>query len=140
MKSMNVISRCQAIYRSAVLESELSPVHHSFILAICRAPGRSQDELARDLCLTKSTVTRALSFLEDGGYVLRKTNPDDKRETLVFPSEKMLSVHSEIRRIANEWNSGLTRDIGEEELAVFKSVLAKMEKNAKSLVNMEAEK
>ena len=134
---MNVISRCQALYRLNVFESELSPVHHSFILAITRSPGRSQDEIARDLCLTKSTVTRALSFLENEGYVIRKINPDDKRETLVFPSEKMLQAHKEVRRIADEWNSGLVNGIREDELAVFKSVLFKMEKNAKALVGME---
>ena len=141
MKSLNSISRCQSIYRTEALNArvgcELQACHHTFVLAICRAPGRSQEELAHDICLNKSTVARALTQLEERGYVLRKPNPNDKRELLVYPTDKMLAVLPTVRDIASRWNTLITRDISEEELAVFHDVLLRIEKSARELVGGE---
>ena len=139
MKSMNIITRCQATYRAKMLEGDLCACHHSLVLAICRSPGSSQDELAKDLCLNKSTITRALSLLEEKGYVTRSPDPSDKRRTLVEPTEKMLSVLPEVRRITDEWNSSLAEGISEEDLVVFKSVLQKMEQNARNIIQKTEE-
>lgn len=135
MKSLNIISRCQAIYRAKMLEEDIGVCHHSLILAICRAPGRSQDELAKDICLNKSTVTRALAQLENLGYVERKPNPSDKRQTLVEPTEKMLSVLPKVRDVTIEWTKLLSEGISEEEMEIFHSVITRMESNARNIVS-----
>ena len=59
MKMLNNICRSQAIYRhSRVSAEDLQSGHYAFVLAVCRVPGRSQEELARELCVNKSTVAR----------------------------------------------------------------------------------
>ena len=82
MKSLNRISRCQAIFRGRSIK-DICPAHHAFIFAICRAPGRPQDELAKDICLNKSTVARAMTQLEEMELVRREATPLDKRQILV---------------------------------------------------------
>ena len=134
MKSMNIISRCQNTFRSKNTEPDLCAAHHSLVLAICRNPGSSQDELAKDICLNKSTVARALTQLENLGYVIRTVNPSDKRQTLVEPTEKMLSVLPKVRSVTAEWNRLIFEGIPEEELAVFNSVIKKMEENARKAI------
>lgn len=134
MKSMNIISRCQSIYRTKKLNSDLCGCHHTFVLAICREPGRSQDELARDICLNKSTVTRTLTQLEERGYVKRTPNPADKRQILVNPTEKMLEILPKVKAVTTEWSDMISKDISEEELLIFQSVLHRMEQSAKELV------
>lgn len=135
LKSMNVISRCQSIFRTKKMGEELLACHHSFVLSICRLPGRSQDEIAKDLCLNKSTVTRSLAQLEAAGFVERIPNSSDKRQTLVYPTEKMLSVLPRVREVTVTWNKLISEGIPEEELAVFNSVIAKMEKNARKAID-----
>ncbi|MBQ3235918.1 MAG: MarR family transcriptional regulator [Oscillospiraceae bacterium] len=135
MKSMNVISRCQAAFRSKKLDADIGACHHSLILAICRAPGRSQEELAKDICFNKSTVTRALAQLENLGYVARTPNPADKRQTLVEPTEKLLFVLPKVKAVTAEWNSRIADGISKEDMAVFNSVIAKMEQNARKIVS-----
>ena len=139
MKSMNIISRCQTAYRAKMLEGDLCACHHSLVLAICRQPGSSQDELAKDICLNKSTVTRALSQLEERSYVTRTPDPADKRRTLVEPTKKMLAVLPQVRQITADWNRIISADIPEDELAVFQSVLKKMEQNARSAIEKTEE-
>ncbi len=132
MKTLNNISRCQATYRSEKLCCEgIAACHHAFILTIGRAPGLTQEEVARELCLNKSTVTRALTHLETHGYILRKSNPDDKREILVYPTEAMLSILPAVRAIARDWNNGITEGIAKEDMAVFYAVLQQLERGAK---------
>ena len=134
MKTLNNISRCQATFRTERLNAEgISACHHAFILTIGRMPGLTQDMLAKELCFNKSTVTRTLNHLESHGYVLRKGNPDDKREILVYPTQAMLDNLPKVRTITQEWHDGLTADIPEDEMTVFYTVLQKLERGAKTM-------
>ena len=141
MKTLNNISRSQSVFRTAKLKADgICAAHHTFILAICCNPGRSQEELAREICLNKSTVARTLTHLENKGYVRRETNKDDKRSILVFPTQKMLDLLPRVREIAKDWNSSLAADINPEELEIFFSVLSRMEQKAKNIAyNQENE-
>lgn len=135
MKTLNNISRCQSNYRSKKLEPERLWVgHHAFVLAICRNEGSSQEKIARELCLDKSTVARALNRLEEKGLIERRTNAENKRELLVFPTQKMLDLLPEVRAIAKEWNALIVSEIPEDELSVFYSVLSRIENKAKDII------
>ena len=138
MKMLNNISRSQAIFRhSNISAKELQPCHYAFVLAICRAPGRSQEEIAKELCINKSTVARNLNALEEKGYIKRSALPSDKRQFSVYPSEKMLAVLPEIKAVSNEWMLMLSEGIDEAELAVFDSVLKRMETRAREIIERQ---
>lgn len=135
MKTLNNISRSQAIYRySKITDSNLQSGHYAFALAICREPGRSQEELARELCVNKSTVARNLNYLEEKGYILRSPLPADKRQFAILPTEKMLAVLPEIKAVSTEWMTRLSEDIPTHELETFNYVLSKMEEKARKIL------
>ncbi len=134
MRRMNNIARCQAIYRGDAMEGDLSACDHSFVLAICRHPGSTQEQLAAMLCLNKSTVARRLGQLEEKGYLERRTDPRDRRAMLVYPTEKMMEVHPRVVEIAREWNRRLTEGIDESDMERFWELLSQMEARAKALV------
>lgn len=134
MKMINNISRSQAIYRqSRVFDADLQTGHYAFCLEICRAPGRSQEELARELCLNKSTVARNLGYLEERGYIRRELPANDRRRLFVYPTEKMLAVLPAIREASQEWMTLLSEGIPREELAVFLTVLERMQERAREI-------
>lgn len=138
MKMMNNISRSQAVYRhSKISADDLSSAHYAFVLAICREPGRSQEELAQELCLNKSTVARHLNCLESKGYILRTPLSNDKRQFSVYPTEKMLSVLPEIKKVSIEWIELLSDGIPEDELEIFNSVLERMQSRAREIVQSQ---
>jgi len=135
MKSLNSISRCQATYRSAKIVAEgICVSHHAFILIISKHPGYSQEDITREVCLNKSTVARTLNHLENCGYITRMPNPDDKRQFLVYPTEKMLQILPDVRAVSREWNDYITEGISEAELEIFHSVLNRIEKSAKQII------
>ncbi len=126
MRKMNVISRCEAMYRTQQSSAQLAGIYHSYVFAICANPGLSQDKLAKHMCINKSSVTRHLACLEKDGYVERRASEADKRETLVYPTQKMLDILPEVVKITSEWNLLMAEGISEEELAVFNSIMDKM--------------
>ena len=134
MRKMNVITRCGGQYRTARLKNdELGSQHHSIVLAVCNHPGLSQDQLARHLCLNKSTVARALNYLEEKGYVTRTPSESDRRVLLVEPTEKMQAAYPEVRQFTRDWNEQLAEGINADELALFFDILERMERRAKEL-------
>lgn len=135
MKMLNNISRSQAIYRhSKITADDLQSSHYAFLLAICREPGRSQEDLARELCVNKSTVARNINYLEEKGYVTREPLPQDKRQVSVSPTLKAQQILPQIRFVSNEWMNLLSEGISQEELAIFDSVLQRMQDKARIMI------
>ena len=140
MKMLNDISRSQAIYRQGrVAAPDLATGHYALILAVCREPGRSQEELAQELCLNKSTVTRSLACLEEHGYIERAPHSDDRRRLSVYPTARAQAVLPRLRAASRDWMRLLTEGIPEEELAVFYAVLERMEARARAVLAGEGE-
>ncbi len=136
MRILNNISKCQAIYRSEKLSvKEITPAHHTIILALSKNPGCSQDWLAKHVCLDKSTVARTLCRLEELGYVTREQCSVDKRRTLVYPTRKADGILPEIRSITSDWTENISQGIDESDLELFYSVLVKLEEGARALVS-----
>ena len=135
MKMLNNISRSQAIYRSSKISADdLQSTHYAYVLSVCREPGRSQEDIARELCVNKSTAARNINYLEERGYVTRQPLPNDKRQLSVYPTEKMLAVLPEIRDASKEWMSLLSEGIPEDELEIFNSVLSRMQEKAREII------
>ena len=140
MKILNNISRSQAIYRSSKISAaDLQSGHFAYVLAICREPGRSQEELAEELCVNKSTVARNLNYLEEKGYISRQPLSNDKRQFSVYPTEKMLAVIPEIKKASAEWMALLSEDIPQNELDIFNSVLNRMQDKAREITQSQEE-
>ena len=140
MKMLNNISRSQATFRkSRVSDKDLNSGHYAFALAICHHPGRSQEELAKELCINKSTVARNLNCLEEKGYITRAPLPHDKRQFSVYPTQKMQDVLPRIQRASMEWMELLADGIPADELRIFDSVLERMQARAREIIEKQEE-
>ena len=131
MYHLTKISRVAAQYRTEQLAPlGLKACHGSYLFAICRCPGITQDQLARRIFINKSNVARQLVVLEESGFVERKPSPEDKRATQVFPTQKALDALPEISRIFREWEAMVAQDLTDEERTLAVKMLAKIEDRA----------
>lgn len=131
MHNITDISRCAAQYRSEQLASlGLKACHASYLAAVCRCPGITQDQLARRIFINKSNVARQLAILEELDFVERKPSPDDKRATLVYPTEKALQVLPRINQIFRDWENLVAQDLTAEERLLAVKMLEKMKLRA----------
>lgn len=134
-RQINIISRCQALFRAGRLRDSEICALNNYVIPICRNPGLSQEQLARRVYLDKYNVTRHLAKLEQMGYVDRSPSDSDKRITLVYPTEKMLALLPAIRQTIGEWDSYLFEGLEPEELEQFEATLLKITQRAQEYVN-----
>ena len=137
-RSLNVIGRCGTLFRARHLEGTgVDPFNYFYLFYICRHPGVSQDALVRALYVNKSSVTRHLARLEEGGFLTRTPSPADRRVLLVHPTDKALEILPRLREVGSDWMSHLTRGFTEQECALFDSLLTRAMGNAKQAADEE---
>ncbi len=140
MRYINIVSRCATIWRTDKLEgTELGDQHYSYILVVCRRPGISQDAISRRLFINKSNVTRSLAYLEDHGFVTRERDSEDRRQTLVYPTEKAFEILPQVREIIRSWNSYITEGFSEEEMEMYLSMTERIAARAAEYAKLSSD-
>ncbi|MDV0441881.1 MarR family winged helix-turn-helix transcriptional regulator [Methanorbis furvi] len=88
-----------------------------------------QKDIEEQLEVRRSTASGILQLMEKNGLIIREPVPYDARLKKLILTEKAKDIH---RRVAGEMNridSRLTRGLTSEELTLFCSVIARMQKN-----------
>ncbi|MBQ8200555.1 MAG: MarR family transcriptional regulator [Clostridia bacterium] len=135
MRQISITYRCAMRYREHELaDTGLAGCQTPYLTALYRHPGISQEELARELNVNKSSVTRQLSALEEKGYVRRESDPSDKRSLLVYPTDKALDLRDRLFRCYREWSAYLTQDFTEAEQAELSRLMARISALAEAYV------
>jgi DNA-binding MarR family transcriptional regulator len=84
------------IWTKAYSEFDLSPPHAFLLRVVLAKPGLLPRELADELKLSRSTITRFLDSLEKRDLLKRKSAKGDGRELHVYPSKKALKIHKDL--------------------------------------------
>ncbi len=142
LKNINMVARSATRFLDLSLQNgcALKGFHSKYLLAICNSPGLSQDAIAKRLFVNKSNVARQLAALEKEGYVTRSPDPSDKRVSLVYPSEKALSVLPVIRAANTEWRGIITEGFTEGEKEILSALTARLYENAVKYMERTYEK
>ena len=136
MKNINLISRSAELYREERLKPYgLSGCQSKYILAIANSPGISQEELSRRLFVNKSNVARQITLLEAAGFVRKEVNAQDRRATLLFPTQKLTDVLPKVREVLAEWRQVITEGFSEEEKEVLHALTCRMVDNARKFMD-----
>lgn len=138
MRQISITYRCAMQFREKELaDTGLSGGQTPYLTALYRRPGLSQEEMAQELNVNKSSVARQLAMLEEKGYVERLPDPKDKRSLLIFPTEKAHAVHDRIFQCYGAWNTYLTQDFTEEEQEALSHLMARIARRAEMYVKGE---
>ena len=134
MRNINLISRCATLYKDKELAgSGLAGCQVFYVMALCKEPGITQEQLAKKLHVNRSSVTRQMALLESAGFVTRTRSETDKRAVQVFPTEKMRQIVPKIRQVHANWRSRLTEVLTEDEINTLEALLARLAARAEDL-------
>lgn len=116
MRCINVTARCASLQRSKELSDlGIGGNQHTFILNVCRNPGISQERLAEMIYIHKSNVARQVAMLCQAGFIYREPSTQDKRQMLLYPTEKAKDALPIIRKVLRGWNAYLLEEFTEDE-------------------------
>ncbi len=94
------------------------------LLYTSRHPGSSQDSLTEFLGIDKSGVARKCRSLEDLGYVIREQSKEDRRQNMIYLTEKGTELLPIIRSNLSKWSASATKNMNE---AVQKELIRLLE-------------
>lgn len=87
-------------------EFEFGRAHHRVLHFVTRNPGMRVTELLDILKITKQSLGRVLKQLVDEGYIRQQTGPQDRRQRLLYPTDKGLALS---RRLSEPQSKRLAR-------------------------------
>ena len=96
--------------------------HYLLMLRLLEGP-RTSGQLAGELALDHSTVTRQIAAVERHGYARRRANPDDGRSTLFEATELGINRCAAMRQLRLQRLDGLLADWSEAERAGFADLI-----------------
>lgn len=104
-----------------------------FLSAILERDGRTQDELAAWASVSCARAARALCMLEDSGLITRDENPENRRQKLVYATEKAHAVNEAFIEILSRNNATLLKGFSDDERALALEFMDRM------IANLEGE-
>ena len=93
------------------------------ILIICDFKSLTQDEITKRLGLDKSVIAKTVTKLEETGFLVRATNPKDKRTYDIQPTQRAWEAYPFVRDEIDVCFQRMTREMSEEQRAAFRQML-----------------
>lgn len=116
----NALARkLNARWEQAFARFDLPPSHGYLVRLVLQQPGLSQQAIADELRLEKSTVARFLSLLEEKNLIERRQSDENKREKLVYPTEKAREIGVGLEELGAELYAMMQRLIGKKNVKAF---------------------
>ena len=105
------------IWKDAYRKVDLSPPHAFLLRVVLAKPGLYPRELAVELNLSRSTITRFLDSLERRDLLIRKPTGKDGRELRVYPTTKSKKIHQLLDNIGGDLTKLMVKMVGKDELS-----------------------
>ncbi len=116
----NTLARkLNAVCEKAFDAFDLPPSHVYLLRLILASPGLNQQELAKEMRLNKSTITRFIVALEKKDLLASQESPGSQREKSIVPSKKALSIHKKLEKLGDEFYSSMCQTVGKKNLESF---------------------
>lgn len=91
--------------------------------------GLGQEQLVRQLDISKPAVSRALASMEKKGFVVRQRDPEDGRAYRVQLTAKALKIGPAVEQIYNDIFVLAMQGISQDELETFMGLFERISKN-----------
>ena len=120
----NVLARkVDKLWAQAYGELGLAPAHAYLLRLLLEKPGLVQRDIAQELSLEKSTITRFIDKMVEEDYLYRTASQGSLREQAVYPTEKAIALKDKLNEIGNQLYKKMQQLLNEDEL---KSMVGKI--------------
>lgn len=124
-----VSRRAQTCVGEIAKKYGLSAAEQPFFMAIRKQSGLTQEELTALVGVDKAMTTRVIRSLESKGFIRKAQDERDKRQNLIYKTEKVDLIEAQLQADLFEFNACFTAGIDESELENFMRILKRMNHN-----------
>jgi len=123
-KLISTINRYSEMYINRhLLQFGIGASQMHFLMLLYLRDGVTQYDLSQKLYVDKATATRAIQKLEQLGYVTRHPSEQDRRQNLVYLTEKAMVIRQQIIGILGQWTDILTENMSATEKTTLFTLL-----------------
>lgn len=133
---INFAVKHRRIMQNCLDETGVYQAQHRMLMLISCNPNVSQNDIARSMDISASTVAVSLKKLEKGGYILREMDAEDNRLNKIIITEKGNKVVEQSKQIFESTDRKVFEGFTEEEKHDLSVLLQKLDDN---LIRMEDE-
>ena len=127
--------KSQSYISYALSKYNLTAAEQPFFMALQQYEGITQEELTALVCVDKAATARAVQSLEKKGFLIRRQDPNDKRQNLVYPTDQARQLGGTVKHELLHFNSLLTEGIDPQDLKQVYGALLKMDENFSRILN-----
>lgn len=113
-------------YYNIMNEEEFTIKELSVLLRIRIDDVTTQHDLVKVFNVSGAYIAKVLRKFEDNGLILRKENPENRRQKLVKLTDDGIKKTDKLLDIIKNWESEVTSNITDEELKNLKKILFKI--------------
>ena len=123
-KSISILYRKSHIWlNDSCTPYDLTAAQAVVILMVCDFVILTQDDITKRLGLDKSVIAKTVTKLVERGFLIRTTNPKDKRTYTIQPTEKAWKVYPFVKEQIEICFRRMTQHMTDTEQAQFKRLL-----------------
>ncbi|MEK3934514.1 MarR family transcriptional regulator [Sporosarcina sp. FSL W7-1349] len=117
LQSVNQVSK------SKLTPFGVTPVQYALLCLLWEKDGQLGYELAEKLLLDSATITGIVDRLEQNGFIERRVDSNDRRNKIIFLTEKGKSMEAPLCQKMDEMNEEVMAGFDDEEFRQFKNML-----------------
>lgn len=130
LRDIGVIARAlDSISNIEFKEINLTKGQFIYLTRICENPGIIQEKLAEMLKIDRTTASRAIKNLEKNHMIVKKNDATNKKNKLLFPTEKGKSLYPFIIRENNHSNAVALQGFSQKEITDLSLALKRVKQN-----------
>ncbi len=104
--------------------NDIQPAHAAVVQPLWQCPeGERLTTLAQTARITKQSMGALVDSLEQGGYVERVEDPDDRRASRIRLTARGRTFARQVREFARDFENRLAEDIGPRKLKELRGTL-----------------
>ncbi len=108
---------------------DITPEQLAVLKILWNDDGLPQSEIVSQTLKDRGNVARIVDKLEKKKFIIRKTNPKDKRSALLFLLDRGCHLQQEVSPALTKFRNEAYKNIGEEEYALLIKLLTRITNN-----------
>ena len=105
------------IWKDAYAELNLAPAHAYLLRLVLAQPGLAQKQIATELHLEKSTITRFIDKMVEDGYLLRKASAgSNQKEQCIFATATAQAIEHRLNEIGDQLYARMQQKVSLDDL------------------------
>ncbi|EGT8061156.1 winged helix-turn-helix transcriptional regulator [Listeria monocytogenes] len=130
LRDIGVIARTlDSISNIEFKELNLAKGQFIYLVRVCENQGIIQEKLVDILKIDRTTASRAIKNLEKNGLIIKKQDKNNKKNKLLFPTEKGQQLYPLIIRENEYSNAVALKGFTEAEINMLADALKKVKEN-----------